>query len=108
MNRALRCGALHLILLAVLQERAQGIEQLRGLAGVAGQLLQERQVSGDGLRIDAAQRCRRRGRGRSRRRCGGRLRRFTAHGAGELLRQLHDLRHTAGIGQQRIEFFVQF
>ena len=48
------CGPLHLVLLALLEKGAQGVQQLHGLAAGAAVLLQERQKTGHHLRVDTA------------------------------------------------------
>ena len=80
------------------------------MALVGGQRLPHGQKAGDGLHVKPAQqrayaacvwRAFRRGRGR-------RLRLLRLHGAGELLRQLHHLRHAGGIRAEGVELVFQF
>ena len=96
---------LDLPLLFFLQERAQGLEQLQSGAVLRTQLTGQGQQLPQELRVQSAQgrsqvRPRRRGRGRR-----GRL--LLPHGSGQLLGHLHDLGHAVGIGQQRVQFFLQ-
>lgn len=99
------CRPFHLALLFRLQKRPQGVQQLHGGAVAAAVFLRQRQELSQQRRVQPAQSAKAyRPSARLILRIGGRRRwrlrcdlLCTAHSSGELLSQLHDPGHAAGV-----------